>query len=566
MAAAIWRRGRVAPAVALLVAIGLLVSGLVLAGYNEQSVRAQKSNETQVQSQILADSLTAAVTFDDRETVREFVTAERSNPDLEAVGVYDAKGALVAGYARPGAGALPETTPTRRGFEGRRLVVVAPITQNGEVLGAVYLRAMIEPVMHRIARYAGAAALVVMAALVVIMFGAANASLAEAHRALKAEMVEREKAEAALLQSQKMEAMGQLTGGVAHDFNNLLMVASSGMDLLERTEDPARRERLKDGIRQAIERGASLTQQLLAFSRRSPLQPEVIDLAVQIDGMGVLLDRSLREDIGVDLQMAPDLWPVEVDPAQLEVAILNIALNARDAMASGGRILIAAENAPDFHDGRLSGDFVRLAIRDTGVGVPQENLDRLFEPFFTTKGVGKGTGLGLSQVYGFTRASGGTVIVESQEGEGTTISLLIPRSLKSVPVAAAPPPPQPAASDQRRILLVEDDNSVAELVGEMLQELGYGALRAENAKAALEALEREDGFDLVFSDMVMPGEMSGIDLAREIGRRRPNLPVLLTTGFSEAAAAATADGLRLLVKPYRIDRLAAELKATLAQR
>ena len=566
MAAAIWKRGRVAPAVALLVAIGLLVSGLALAGYNEQSVRAQKLSETGVQAQILADSLTAAVTFDDRETVREFVAAERSNPDLEAVGVYDAKGALVAGYTRGEAKALPQTTPTKAGFEGRRLVVLTPIAQNGEVLGAVYLRATVEPVLRRAARYAGVAALVVMAALVVIMFGAANASLAEAHRALKVEMAERERAEAALLQSQKMEAMGQLTGGVAHDFNNLLMVASSGMDLLERTEDPVRRERLKDGIRQAIERGASLTQQLLAFSRRSPLQPEVIDLPAQIEGMGVLLDRSLREDISAEVRMAPGLWPIEVDPAQLEVAMLNIALNARDAMPNGGKIVITAENVSDYRDARLAGDFVRLSIHDTGVGVPKENLARLFEPFLTTKGVGQGTGLGLSQVYGFTRASGGTVSIESEVGQGTTISLYIPRSRKIAPAAPPPSKAPVAASGRRKVLLVEDDNSVATLVGEMLHELGYGSTRADCAQAALEALDREGGFDLVFSDMVKPGEMNGIELAREIGRRRPGLPVLLTTGFSEAAAAATADGLRLLVKPYRIDRLAAELEATLAAR
>jgi signal transduction histidine kinase len=257
-----------------------------------------------------------------------------------------------------------------------------------------------------------------------------------------------------------MEAMGQLTGGVAHDFNNLLMVASSGLDLLERTTDPTRRERLRTGIRQAIDRGASLTQQLLAFSRRAPLKPEVVDIERRLTGMHTLLDRSLQENVTVEMKLAPDLWRVEVDASQLEVAVLNIAINARDAMPDGGTITIEGRNEPSGRpDG--AGDMVRLSIRDTGVGVAPEVLDRLFEPFFTTKPVGKGTGLGLSQVYGFARSSGGEAGIDSILGEGTTVWMRIPRSTKMLAQECAPAVLRKRDADQRRILLVEDDDSVA---------------------------------------------------------------------------------------------------------
>jgi CheY-like chemotaxis protein len=334
--------------------------------------------------------------------------------------------------------------------------------------------------------------------------------------------------------------------------------------LLDRTTDTSRRQMLKDGIRQAVERGASLTRQLLAISRRSALQPQVIDLAAQIEGIRALLDRSLREDIAVSVDLEPNLWPVEVDPSQLEVAILNIAVNARDAMPNGGVIAMKAENAPAISDGDLSGDYVRLSIVDEGMGMPRETLRRIFEPFFTTKGVGKGTGLGLAQVYGFARASGGDVRVFSEPGIGTTVALFLPRTAKGlapVPVERAAGAPIAPPEPQGRVLLVEDEDSVAILVSEMLQELGYVVTRAPTAAIALRMLEREPDVELVFSDMVMPGRMNGVDLAREIGRRRPDLPVVLTTGFSEAAVAAREQGLRLLMKPYRMDALAAALEA-----
>ena len=557
------------PALTVSMAIGLAVAIVAaafgMAIYNERLSEQERLRQAEVQLRILAGSMAAPLAFDDRSAAREYVGAQSSNPDVEAVAAYDMQGGLAAAYVRGGAPPPPPRnilgSPRK---DGSRLVLTSPVTEGDTVLGSVYLRTVLESPTRRATRYAGFALLIVMAALLVAVLGAANAREAEAYRRLRDEIREREKAEEALRQSQKMEAMGQLTGGVAHDFNNLLMVASSGLDLLERTTDPARRDRLRQGIRQAIDRGASLTQQLLAFSRRTPLKPEVVDIGHRLAGMHALLDRSLREDVTVEIDLEPDLWRVEVDASQLEVAVLNIAINARDAMPDGGQITIEGRNEPSGRpDG--TGDMVRLSIRDTGVGVAPEVLSRLFEPFFTTKAVGKGTGLGLSQVYGFARASGGEAGVESVLGQGTTIWLRIPRSTKA-PAAEAPPARlnDSARDGRRRILLVEDDDSVAQLVEEMLKELGYEVSRAADGAAALETLRAEAGFDLVFSDMVMPGDLGGLDLAREISRQWRDLPVVLTTGYSAAAAAATREGRRVLVKPYRIEALSVELVAALS--
>ena len=551
----------VTPVIAVGIAVALLIASFSLAVQNERLSRAEKVRQVTVQADILAGSVAAPLFFDDPAAAKEYVNALRANPDIEAAGAYGASGQLAAGYSRtaplPGA-----NTVGRPLFMGGDLIVTAPVVQDGKTIGSVYLRTATESFPRRALRYLGIALIMTMASLLVAVLGASFASVSRAHRALQLETAGREKAEEALRQSQKMEAMGQLTGGVAHDFNNLLMVASSGLDLMQRTTDPARRERLQAGIRQAIERGASLTQQLLAFSRRSPLNPEVVDLPSRMEGMHALLDRSLREDVFVDIKAETGLWRVEVDPSQFEVAVLNISLNARDAMPKGGTIMIRMENLPV--DAGRAGDMVRVSITDTGVGVPAEMIPRLFEPFFTTKDVGQGTGLGLSQVYGFARASGGEVTIDSVVGQGTTVSLLLPRSLKPMAIEAAPRASViDNASRRRRLLVVEDDDAVADLVTEMLDELGYDAVRAPTASGALDTLKADSRFDLVFSDMVMPGEMGGLDLAREIGRRRPDLPIILTTGYSAAAAAVQAEGLRLLVKPYRIDALAEELQAAL---
>jgi len=569
------------PMIALATVVFLLIAGVFMAAVNERLYAEQKASEAVVQARILAETVTAALAFDDDAAAQEAVDALRANPEIAAAAVYRPDGRLAARLTRPGV-ALPRTVQRQDPvFEANHLVLTLPVSrEGGEVLGFVHLRMVLDPPLRRLGRYAGVGVLIGMAAVVLAVLaisqgalGRANAELrrqandlSETNRRLQQQMEERERAEAALRESQKLEALGRLTGGVAHDFNNLLMAASSGLDLLERTDDPARRARLKAGIRQAMERGASLTSQLLAFSRRSALKPQVVDLRRLIEGMRVLLERSLREDIAVELDLPEGLWPVEIDINEFELALINMAVNSRDAMPNGGRLRIAAENLAGDDLDPAAGDRVRLTISDTGPGMSEDTAARAFEPFFTTKSVGKGTGLGLSQVYGFARSSGGDIRLDGRPGEGAVITLLLPRSEKPLSEVEPAAPTADLSRSKGRVLMVEDDDHVATMVSEMLQQLGYRTERAANARAALALLEAGRRFDLVFSDMVMPGEMDGRALAQEIRRREPALPVLLTTGYSEAAAAASADGLRLLLKPYRIDALDAAVRAAMARK
>jgi PAS domain S-box-containing protein len=371
-------------------------------------------------------------------------------------------------------------------------------------------------------------------------------------------------AERHLRQTQKIDAIGQLTGGVAHDFNNLLMVITGGLSLLQRVEHGSREQRIIDQMRQAAERGASLSRQLLAFARRQPLKAEPVDLALLIDRMRELLDRTLRGDVLVTTTLAEDLWPIHVDPSELELVILNLCVNARDAMPRGGSIVIGARNESQLKEAEASGDFVVLTVADNGTGMSEEVLARIFEPFFTTKEIGKGSGLGLPQVYGFAKESGGLVKVESKEQVGTTVTLFLPRS------AVLPHRAEAAAnldnSARRRalagsVLLVEDDDEVAALVGEMLRELGYFVTRVASAQAALGALADDRPIDLVFSDVMMPGLMNGVDLAREVRRRRPQIGIVLTTGYAGAALKhVDVDNVGLLFKPYELSALEAVLR------
>ena len=373
-------------------------------------------------------------------------------------------------------------------------------------------------------------------------------------------------AESQLRQSQKSEALGQLTGGVAHDFNNLLMIIKGGISLLKRPQlESERRQRLLAGMEQAADRGATLSRQLLTFARRQPLKAESVDLRQQTEGMRELLNRTLRGDVQVKTDFPKNLWPVEVDPAELEFVILNLCVNARDAMPSGGDITIRARNAPDVRQGKLSGHFVALTVTDTGTGMSPEVLEHVFEPFYTTKEIGKGSGLGLPQVQGFAEQSGGAVKIATEVGRGTTVTLLLPRS--ETPAAAQTAVIDLDNTGVRRslrgsLLLVEDDDEVAALVTDMLQELGYRVTRVASAKAALGALADDRAIDIVFSDVMMPGDMNGAELAREVRRRRAGLPVLLTTGYASGALSQSDDqDVEVLHKPYEIQALDAALRA-----
>jgi signal transduction histidine kinase/CheY-like chemotaxis protein len=393
-----------------------------------------------------------------------------------------------------------------------------------------------------------------------------TSELEKANLELRAQMAERAHIEETLRQTQKIEAIGQLTGGIAHDFNNLLMVITGGLDMLDRRADPERRKRLMDGMRQAAQRGTALTRQLLAFSRRQSLAPESVDLVLRIGRMRELLDRRLSGDVHVEVQFEPDLWPVEVDPGELELVILNLAVNARDAMPEGGSILIEASNAPGEAVLGITGDFVRLAVTDSGTGIPEEVRTRVFDPFFTTKEIGKGSGLGLAQVYGFARQSGGTVWIESECGRGTSVIMLLPRSARIPDLPDGERLAEDDSSDASvgTVLLVDDDEEVAALVGEMLEHLGYRVTHAASASDALGALQNGCRVDIVFSDVMMPGGMNGVELAREIRTRDLGVPVLLTSGYAEAAQqSAAAEGVHVLAKPYRLEELAISLRTAI---
>jgi signal transduction histidine kinase len=375
--------------------------------------------------------------------------------------------------------------------------------------------------------------------------------------ALEREMHERQQAEEALRQSQKMEGLGQLTGGVAHDFNNLLLILEGNLAILrDKTAEDPRLEPQIAAIERALGRGGSLTRQLLTFARRQMLQPRSIELREEMAKMVELMRRSLRGDIEVKLDIASGLWPIMADPHELELALINIASNARDAMPTGGTLAIAVDNETltgkeaGLHG--LAGDFVRLAVADTGAGIPAEILPQIFEPFFTTKEVGKGTGLGLSQVYGFATQSRGAALVESTPGAGTVVSLYLPRAAAAATAGARPTEDESVAAAS--ILLVEDNAEIAELGGSLLRRHGYTVRLAENAQEAL-AIAAQERFDLVFSDIVMPGGMNGVELARRIREMFPSMPVLLTTGYSSKAGAAASEGFPIISKPYPPDAL-----------
>jgi signal transduction histidine kinase/ActR/RegA family two-component response regulator len=389
--------------------------------------------------------------------------------------------------------------------------------------------------------------------------------LQTANEDLRQQMTERARIEESLRQAQRMEAIGQLTGGIAHDFNNLLMVILGGVTMLERNNEPARRQTVLHGIQQAAQRGAALTRQLLAFSRRQPLQAHVVDLARQLGGMRELLNRSLGEETRVELKFADDLWPVHVDPGELELVMLNLAVNARDAMPSGGTITISADNCSADERNELRSDCVRLAVIDSGTGMSQDVKEHAFEPFFTTKEVGKGSGLGLAQVYGFAKQSGGSVQIHTEVGRGTSVILMLPRSTEQ-PHELAPEAPRDLLEREAKhgsagsVLLVEDNDQVAMLVREMLQELGYRVERVGNATAALRTLNSGSTVDVVFSDIRMPGNMDGVELGRQIRLYWQNLPVLLTSGYAKGAQEAEREGFRVLQKPYDLPTLASALQ------
>ncbi|ONG48481.1 hypothetical protein BKE38_21785 [Pseudoroseomonas deserti] len=392
--------------------------------------------------------------------------------------------------------------------------------------------------------------------------------------ALLREVEERRRAEEALRQGEKLQAIGQLTGGIAHDFNNILQVVASGVSLLAMPAlGAAQRAAVLEGMGKAAENARELTGRLLAFARRQALQPEAFDLNARISGMAELLRSTLGPRIRIETDLLPGLWPVMADPGRLEAALLNLAANARDAMLpEGGRLLLTTGNATLDRDAEhAAGDYVFVSVRDDGHGMPPAVLARVFEPFFTTKGPAKGTGLGLAQVHGFVLQSGGDVQIDSRPGEGTVVTLHLPRA--ELPAAAQPAAAAPAESSGaalarragRTVLVVDDNDDVAHFAASLLQGLGYATRRAGNAAAALALLEADAAIDAVFSDVVMPGEMDGLQLAARLRRDFPHLALLLASGYSEVLAEHDGPAAaEVLGKPYHLDELAAALDRAFA--
>jgi PAS domain S-box-containing protein len=382
-------------------------------------------------------------------------------------------------------------------------------------------------------------------------------SLAAANDRLTAEIAERQRTEEALLQVQKLEAIGQLTSGVAHDFNNLLTGVLGNLELLERqlkSEESLRRLR---GARLAAERGARLTHQLLAFSRKQRLAPRPLDLNRLVSEASDMLFRTIGVTVRIETVLTEGLWPALVDPTQIELVLLNLAINARDAMPEGGRLTIRTTNVSrdDAPRDLAAGDYVLISVSDTGEGMSEEVLRRAVEPFFTTKELGKGSGLGLSMVHGVATQSGGGLHIDSRLGRGTTINVYLPRARRHSAAAREREPPPVAVHERATLMVVDDDPDVREVAVSSLESLGYHMLAAENGPAALDLLARSGPVDLLIVDMAMPG-MNGVELIRRARERQGDLRAMLVTGYADVTGFAPAEGDLVLQKPYRLERLA----------
>jgi PAS domain S-box-containing protein len=397
----------------------------------------------------------------------------------------------------------------------------------------------------------------------------AAAELAQANASLKAEIVERESIERTLRQMQRLEAIGQLTSGVAHDFNNLLTVILGNVGFLEEDMPPgpdASRNRRRIGhIRAAAERGARLTAQLLAFSRRQRLEPRPVDLNETVGGLRELLQSTMGGAVRLETVLEPDLWPAMVDPTQIEMILLNLAINARDAMEVGGGLTVETRNVSLGDPGRpeepAPGDYVALIVSDTGCGMSEDVLAKAFEPFFTTKGPGRGSGLGLAQVHGFAKQSGGGVRIDTRLGEGTSVKVYLPRARSGLAVSAPPKAPAseaPAARPQACILLVDDDSAVRDVTSTILKDLGYAVVEAGSGGAALELLKTQR-FDMLLVDYAMPG-MNGMETAVAALEIAPQMPVLFVTGYADLTALREVGEHRIVQKPFRDKELEQKLR------
>ena len=565
-----------------LFAVALLLLGVLVITQSDDDFRDQQIQRASIRARIVAVSAAAAVDFRDAEAAREVLRPYAVDGATRVAALYDTEGRLLTGLSwrgstvPPDLASVPQTQTLARGL--------ASIESGGRRIGSALIVHEIEPFSRRLSRYALITVLAIMASTVVLMFGLAQAALRRANRklqdtndALIEQIAQRERVESDLRQTQKMESIGQLTGGIAHDFNNMLAIVIGNLDIAERrfASNP---ERARTAIGNALEgadRAASLTKRLLAFARRSPLQPQTIDANQLVASMSDLLRRTLGETVSVQTVLAGGLWRTHADPGQLENAVLNLCVNARDAMEGRGRLTIETLNAHlddeycRLHDGIAAGQYVGIVVSDNGPGMPTEVLERAFEPFFTTKDVGKGTGLGLAQVYGFARQSGGHVKIYSELHQGTSVKIYLPRSEAPSNIVATPVAitELPRGRPGDIILVVEDEDQVRRMSLAALEELGYQTLQAADGEQALVLLRERSDIRLLFTDVVMPG-INGRQLADQARLVRPGLPVLFTTGYTRNAiihnGVVDSDAL-FISKPFTLEQLAYKLNAALGR-
>jgi len=440
------RLQRAIPWTALIGAVVLLLAGVAMAFYEEQLYQTQRLREVREEAEILAASETAALSFNDHKAAEEYVQSVEVNPEIEAVGVYASDGSELAGFARSGLAPPPIQAPAAQSatLEHDRVTIMLPVIQQSTLLGHVYLRAAAEPRENRTLREALLALLVIMAMVVIAGLGGAQvrlrrqaSSLEESNRRLLSEMAERAKAEDALRQSQKMEAIGQLSGAIAHDFNNLLMIVKGNLYLLQRKLSLPANDRHIHAAMEGVKRAAALTQRILAFSRKQDLTPVAVQLSDLIVGLDDLIRNSLKEDIEIVRELGAR-WRVILDRNQMENVVLNLVINARDAMPDGGRLFLRTEDVQVQSDDAdlpdmAAGSYVKVTITDTGTGMSEEVRAKALDPFFTTKPSGQGTGLGLSTTFGFISQSGGFMKIDSAPGHGTTITIFLPRATIAEP-------------------------------------------------------------------------------------------------------------------------------------
>jgi len=544
--------------------IALIGASIGLAFVAEARHQKQVAQAAAVQAHILADSVSAALAFNDTEAIQQYTGALRANPDILAVGVYDEHGALVASYGL--AAELDRRAPPHT------ITLRAPVVENGVKLGMVVFRQGTETYAARAARYAAAGLLVLMGSLMLTVMALDARKLTAGNRRLIHEMAERERAEAALRQSQKLEAVGRLTGGIAHDFNNMLAIVIGNLDLFMRKYPDAEDKMMRfvSSSHEAAKRAANLTHRLLAFSRRQALDPKATDVGKSVVDTAELLTRTLGDAITIETKRAAGLWRALIDVSQLETALVNLAVNARDAMPNGGSLSIDMVNARLDHadigqfEDVAPGDYVLVSVTDTGTGMTPEVIAQVFEPFFTTKPVGLGTGLGLSQVHGFIKQSGGHIAIDSAVGRGTTIKLYLPKAIENVDA----PVPEVAVSlsDKTKhltVLVVDDEAGVLEYAVNALGELGYDVISANTSARARQIIETGATIDILLTDVVMP-DASGRELADAALAQRPGLPVLYMTGYSQDAIVHNGildSGTHVIGKPFSIDELDRQLRA-----